>query len=264
MSYRGVPGEWVVSGGDGSLRGNVGGKDDRPRSRRPRRRLASLLGALLVATSLILVIPMRPSPAAAADGDHPPRFYAYRDNASNRFWRDVEEILGPRLGYSVQHGNYEPSVTVEVGAVGLSAADRRRLEAAAPGPWMPLKMFATKYSDGALREFGDRAREALREARLGGLWSGSSIGMEPDSVKIGIVDYYPWADEILRAELPDDAFEIEVRERLQPFAGPAVPPGDGQRVAAFLVAMLASATGAVALLRARRIPRARASGAGSR
>ncbi|HEX2295663.1 MAG TPA: hypothetical protein VHN37_10185 [Actinomycetota bacterium] len=172
------------------------------------RRTGALRACLL---GMIVVIgPVANAPPAAGDDDHPRRHYYYRERALNRFWDDVERILGPRVGYEAQHGSYGPLVRLEVGAVDLTESDRRRVRDATPGRWAEVDLFRTRYSIRDLRELGFRAEEALRGAGLDRLWGGFAYLHKPDRVIITLVCDSDRARAVLRGELPDEAFRVEI------------------------------------------------------
>ncbi len=141
----------------------------------------------------------------------------YTDEASERFWNYAEDVLGSRLGYSAESDQSSTSVTLAVGAVRMSARDRRRLRDAAP-TWAKLNMFETRYSLETLNHFGRRAEAALRKAGLHDeLWGGYSAAPfgHPDLVTILLAREDTEAREVLREELPDRAFTIDIG-RIQP------------------------------------------------
>jgi hypothetical protein len=137
---------------------------------------------------------------------------AYDDAALERFWNDAEEILGSRLGYTAETRQDGDSVTLAIGAVAMSDRDRRRLRRAVPGRWVDLEMFTTRYSLTDLQEFGTRAETALHDAGLQRVWVGYSTAPlgRPDLLEIYLDRDNARAREVLRNELPDGLFTIEV------------------------------------------------------
>ncbi len=179
--------------------------------------------------------------------DISPAVYEENEKALEYFWGVVDDVLGSRLGHASEDDHDITSVDIEVGAVALSARDRRRLQAAAPS-FVHLEIFRTRYSMADLKEFGRRSEKALGRAGLHELWGGFGYLDVPDRVTIHLVRPYPWADEILRSELPHQAFTIDIQ-------GPAevwpLPDSTGSRNEWQVVALtliVSSVLGAVAVV----------------
>lgn len=184
------------------------------------------------------------------------RVYDRNERALERFWNEVDALLGSRVGHESEYNHDITAVRIEVGAVGMTEAQRDRLHAAAP-PFVDLRAFRTRYSIGDLEDLGYRAERILREASMGELWGGFAYLDVPDRITVLLRRADLWAPEILRRELPDAAFRIEggTVTLLPYFQEPPQPPP--WRGILTLVAVLS--TGGLRRFRLRVAPRPLAS-----
>ena len=218
------------------------------------RRLGPPISALVLAT-----VPSGPAMAASHEGslfdgkkDASARVYERNEYALERFWDDVDEILGSRVGHESEDNHDITAVVIEVGAVALTEDERRRLEAAAP-QFVDLNVFRTKYSIDDLQEIGERAESALGGAGTHSPSGGFGYLDVPDRITVHLLREAPWAHEILRRQLPDDAFRVEVSGAIEILPLIPQPPDVLQRWTAALAALV-SAGALLGLKRLRRTP----------
>lgn len=184
-------------------------------------RLGLSIRACALGASLAVAVLVGPATAASHEGslfdgkkDISARVYDRNDAALERFWNEVDGVLGSRVGHESEDNHDITAVDIEVGAVALTDAERTGLEAAAP-PFVDLKVFRTKYSFDDLEEFGARAHSILSEEWPHGPGGGFGYRDVPDRITIHLIREDPWASEILRRHLPDDVFRVDVSAPIQ-------------------------------------------------